>query len=186
MRTTKYGIMLPNGGLARIKIENYEYTLCSDEAYPVWTVDSPEKLAPVLFSNTSVYSSSVSLPSWGYFDIEEMHPVQIVTEITKIELKLPANLVTMEIRHVPYSIAKLYAGCDLERKQYTCVVSHQAKVEFAPLIGQKVCFDNFDRQYILLSASEALEDYVDPDVEKTCSDGIKRKPRSILICEELK
>jgi len=101
MVEVKYGLLLPNGKLAKIKsyqgqCEHFELT--SDEGYPDWLVDNIKNVEDTLFEDIRYYNSSFEIPSWGGFT--NLKAAKIEIHVYEIEVKPPLKVHTIDCHEI--------------------------------------------------------------------------------------
>lgn len=112
--TTFYGFRSrKTGELVRI---NAEHTLSSYEGDILFKADSPAALSTALFENTPWYNASEETPRWGPFTRDELEPVKVtvVQEVAPVDLPEVINLKSVEVRDIPYQVARRYVGHEFD------------------------------------------------------------------------
>ena len=90
-------------------------SLTNDSEWPVFKAESPDALSLVLLENTPAYNSSRRCPGWGPFKRAQLVPVKVteVVEVDELPDTEPRVVKTVEVRDIPYRVARSYAKADL-------------------------------------------------------------------------
>lgn len=186
MNEIRYGFLLPNGSLARISSEyngddryacgSHKYHLTDDDDCPVFIVESPDKLAKILYKNTPWYNTDNQCPGWGEYSKKDLTPVEIIQSFKKIEIPEPFEVgKIVDTRDIPYAIAKQYFKDAREGEKYVwCLIDGENIDEYKKRIGQLVHYGSYTskrRLYAVVSKDEMPEEWAD-----ACKNPI------ILIC----
>ncbi len=104
------------GELVRLDSRESDYRLSTDKDEPVFEAPSPEALANILFENTPHYNTSPECPAWGGLDALQLIPVQVSVslQLEPLTLTAPLRVRTLQLRDIPYKVARSYVGGDFE------------------------------------------------------------------------
>lgn len=186
----KYGILLPNGNLATVEVEDnsdrdfcnsHTYRLSDNASLPTWLTDDPDNVAMTLFKDAMWYNSSAQTPCWGKFKGSQLKAAKVVTIATEApEIKPPSTIISLDTRDLPHSLARKYSGIDnlpREGKRYVCVLTAASFDELQKHLGQEVCFDEcLNNRRKVIAIRPMTDDYDGPHCEGA---------KSILTCEAL-
>ncbi len=196
MKTTKYGILLPSGKLARVEKSNaYDdldvYTLTDSPHDPEFLVDDPETLVAVLFETVSDYNTDEDHPSWGKFEREDLKAVMVETEVTITErpdIKSIPNIKTIEIHDMPPTVARLHVPTIPRDSiiRYLWVLVEGSLEEMLPLVGTRAGFGQIRLKRNIIAALPTPEEYVPVAEDHIAKLTARKKPVSsghcLLIC----
>lgn len=120
MERVRYGLQLPNGELARLKVDDDwnvgKVEFSSNPLLTVFEVDDVATLELLLANPpTADYETSMVRPSLGEYGPHDLQPVKIVTRAEPVEAKRPVVLErVVDNRKVPAMLARIRVGRGFE------------------------------------------------------------------------
>lgn len=149
----KYGILLPDGTLARLKVKyngddryacgENSYKLTDDTDCKEWLVNDLKIISETLIENTPWYNTDDNLPGWGKFSRNELLPVKVKIIIEPVYVKIPVYIKTIDCYDISCDTAMEYSGLPLSaRDTYVLVTTDVDYKELLNYIGETVYFGN--------------------------------------------
>lgn len=198
MTKIKYGILLPNGELARVRTadnsdkdfcNSTEHVLTRDERWPEWLTDDPQVAAEALFTDPLWYNSTHSRPAWGEYADTPLRIARVEIMVTEaVDIQVPFNIRCIECHDIPWKAAKLYCPDipDDSIKRYVwCLVAGRLE-DYLPLVGKRGVFGHVHLKRDIIAAVPTPADWVDQAEEelKRQRQQNKRVPAGhcLLIC----
>ncbi len=198
MTKIKYGILLPNGELARVRTADTsdrdncnasEHVLTNDNRWPEWLTDDPEVAAEAVFDDPHWYNSTHKRPAWGDYSDVQLRIARVEIDISEAtDIKVPANIQCVQCHDISWDMAKQYAPNvpDNSILRYVwCLVIGKLE-DYLPLVGTRGRFGSVHLKRDIIAAVPTPQGWV-----AEAEEDIKRRKRShkhvpdghcLLIC----